>query len=151
LSPNQNAKNIGNFTTTVFSGVQGVTFRPRNSSVMCTVPYPKVSFIYKIECNMNWFKPCIPNCIAAKPAEIGLIACLHSMFCHVLSSMLQLPCVYQVSSNHVFHVYLVFTVGYPTMHHTAHTNFTLHMRSRYFRNPGKMTENLPPNKAYNCT
>jgi hypothetical protein len=29
---------------------------------------------------MNWFKPCIPNCIAAKPAEIGLTACLHRMF-----------------------------------------------------------------------
>jgi hypothetical protein len=31
--------------------------------------------------NINWSKPCIPNWIAAKPAEIGLNACLHACFC----------------------------------------------------------------------
>jgi hypothetical protein len=34
--------------TTVFSGVQGATFCPRNSSVMCTACYTKVRFIYEI-------------------------------------------------------------------------------------------------------
>jgi hypothetical protein len=36
------------FLSTVFSGVQGATFCPRNSSVMCTACYTKVRFMYKI-------------------------------------------------------------------------------------------------------
>jgi hypothetical protein len=33
---------------TVFSGIQGATFCPRNSSVMCTACYTKVRFMYEI-------------------------------------------------------------------------------------------------------
>jgi hypothetical protein len=77
---------------TVFSGVQGATFCRRNSSVMCTACYTKVRFMYeiclaevqKIEYNINWSRPCIPNCIAAKTAEIGLNACLHGLLCMFL-------------------------------------------------------------------
>jgi hypothetical protein len=36
------------YSITVFSVVQGTTFCPRNSFVMCAAPYPKMRFIYEI-------------------------------------------------------------------------------------------------------